>query len=1302
MADFSALETAIAAYVKQNGNNAITGNGLQDILLAIVDAIGNDALNDLVADLAAEVTARQNADGALQDNIDAETTARAGADNALGDRITAIEGKIPSAATSSNQLADKAFVNAYVQALNDAVSAIQGKIPSEASDENQLADKAFVNALIAAIQEKIPSAASALNKLADKEWVTSLTTVLQSTINAVKDDVQNGYVYAGIAKPWSAPASGKVFYIATIRGQYTNFGNIDVPDGINILRKIGNNWVSDFVFNSDALRREIEDFKAQVRDWMCAYAPIVINGDVTNAPDEVDLTAAPDNLLKFKDKSYNPAVWSGLGKKYLRKNIIPEVESVSFDGFVENVPTMETLSGTPDAVFFDRVNEVFVGLKDNVYYLAWTDDGDFVPVTTTLVYMYDGTPYRWNGTDLEVDEDIVPTLNNILTQAMISDENTIYVIQYDFNLGGDTVTIPENCVLEFEGGSLRNGTLSIHGTRVITDTIGKPWDNTLKLVGTFDNMPKRDYSTSELGIPYTNSKVNRRIQDNNFYYTLTYHDPNKRKDNNSGPNDCLLYMSPDGFNYSLGYKLNLCDNPVKSKTLDYSFVFFNGTFYIVGDYYDASKPYVDGDLGGNNCICIYTSKDLLNFTCKEIVIPDSLRPSFRQAWAPDIFVFGNELYITVTSTDGSSIFVVPKSYRKRWCHNLGYVFKLNQETLEIDSYTTIVLPDNSTEQVPAKNWIDEYFFVYNSTWYLIVKDETNRNNKLYKVLNPEDLMSPNPETQIHIGNASGVEGEPIHTFNFVGEGASVAINGSSLYFYFDIYANSEEGDIMFAQSTGVVVSNNLTTFSNCTDVNVEDNVWNRHSSYKFSTDAERAVINTAIFLNGNVNSIIYEDINTRYPLANKVRENKFLPSPKTTYCIRGAEQLTIENIDKRFFRRGDRFIVNFETNQDKASLEIKSDNFYPKNTVFYGKQYKEAIIEFYYDGANFRCNPILKNVNTEFDYTVRDIGPVASFSKTFILGDMGVNVHDKLYFACNALGYANNIAGSVTFFDEEGNEISSKAVSNCSVCILLIVYVPKTAYQMHISCGKNASSSPNLTFNYVSISKNPSKDIILGTLKPYNFGDSIVSNTVSANNNTSFFSVLRERYQMPNFQYAIGGGSWTVISGRGNIYDKVLQTLNADKIRQQKLIFLSGGFNDAANGATIGESDTSYSVNGSNTYHNMNTLIGRIENCIATLFELRETQNNKPDIPFTIVYILTYPKQGIDTFCTARKQIREVCEKWGILLIDMADITGIISDDNWANLDGMFCDNTHPSEKANRLIADYVEDKIYNRIVNGV
>lgn len=57
---------------------------------------------------------------------------------------------------------------------------------------------------------------------------------------------------------------------------------------------------------------------------------------------------------------------------------------------------------------------------------------------------------------------------NLLTQQMISEENTIYIIQYDYNLSEQTIIIPNNSVLVFEGGSISNGTITGANTDIVS------------------------------------------------------------------------------------------------------------------------------------------------------------------------------------------------------------------------------------------------------------------------------------------------------------------------------------------------------------------------------------------------------------------------------------------------------------------------------------------------------------------------------------------------------------------------------------------------------------------------------------------------------------------------------------------------------------------------------------------------------------------------------------------------------------------------------------------------------------------
>lgn len=95
--------------------------------------------------------------------------------------------------------------------------------------------------------------------------------------------------------------------------------------------------------------------------------------------------AAIDNIQGGADKEYNPAEFSGLGKVYLKKNIV-EVGDVEM-----NILTQS----------------------------AFYKEGTQTPNT-----------------------------------------NTVFVVQYDFDLNGETIALPENSTLEFDGGSIVNGKIT--------------------------------------------------------------------------------------------------------------------------------------------------------------------------------------------------------------------------------------------------------------------------------------------------------------------------------------------------------------------------------------------------------------------------------------------------------------------------------------------------------------------------------------------------------------------------------------------------------------------------------------------------------------------------------------------------------------------------------------------------------------------------------------------------------------------------------------------------------------------------
>ena len=63
--------------------------------------------------------------------------------------------------------------------------------------------------------------------------------------------------------------------------------------------------------------------------------------------------------------------------------------------------------------------------------------------------------------------------------------NVIYKITKDIDLGGETLTIPEGCTLDFQGGNFSNGTIVGNNTKVFS-SVSRIFDLSIELSGTWD------------------------------------------------------------------------------------------------------------------------------------------------------------------------------------------------------------------------------------------------------------------------------------------------------------------------------------------------------------------------------------------------------------------------------------------------------------------------------------------------------------------------------------------------------------------------------------------------------------------------------------------------------------------------------------------------------------------------------------------------------------------------------------------------------------------------------------------------
>lgn len=95
---------------------------------------------------------------------------------------------------------------------------------------------------------------------------------------------------------------------------------------------------------------------------------------------------------------------------------------------------------------------------------------------------------------------------NLLEQANINKPNTVYVVRYDFCLGGATITLPKNSTLKFEGGSIDNGTIVGQNTKIDAG-LTKIFGTDITLNGTWisDSLSPEHFGT--IGIDATQDTI---------------------------------------------------------------------------------------------------------------------------------------------------------------------------------------------------------------------------------------------------------------------------------------------------------------------------------------------------------------------------------------------------------------------------------------------------------------------------------------------------------------------------------------------------------------------------------------------------------------------------------------------------------------------------------------------------------------------------------------------------------------------------------------------------------------------------
>ena len=248
--------------------------------------------------------------------------------------------------------------------------------------------------------------------------------ILNSVLNQMVNILGTGYQFAGVATIDTNPGApdAKVFYIANGKGTYTNFSGIEVTEDDVVVLYWDSSWHK--VSTGIASQAKLSELKEKI-DALALGAFYGFFPDFSFLP--VDVTT-PGYAYVGLDNPYK--IWNFNGKSWSDSGTSIDMNDADEEDITRNVDGK-------------------LQFKDRAY--------------------GDGMGY-------------VILRKDMTFASQITQMNTIYEIRYEFDLNGANVSIPDGCVLKFEGGKVKNGSLNVNKASIQSPLI-KIFDESLTVIG---------------------------------------------------------------------------------------------------------------------------------------------------------------------------------------------------------------------------------------------------------------------------------------------------------------------------------------------------------------------------------------------------------------------------------------------------------------------------------------------------------------------------------------------------------------------------------------------------------------------------------------------------------------------------------------------------------------------------------------------------------------------------------------------------------------------------------------------------
>lgn len=357
----------------------------------------------------------------------------------------------------------------------------------KANDNQEITGPVLQQALLDMVDELDlnPELQEAINT--EKEARQTADIQLGDLITGIKNNIDNGYVYAGIATPLTTPVSGKVFYLAKEAGTYTNFGELILSQGINILRYNGSAWsLNSFIGIDDAPTQGSSNFvkSSGVLDSIIkdgsAFDLSAYNGGATYA----DLSAALTALNAI------PATYKkgGMSMKYVQTSDNKYVQyRLMANAFTTDVTQWQGIDDEPTAGSNNQVKSQ--GILSNLTNLSFCGR-DTTFVSQEIKGLLKGHPYTlsFKNTNWEKHLDTKWTI----FELWYKDINDVTHDLINIQIGGTVYEclpfiIPDEAERVYYGGRAKDGVIvrfsitDAASTKIIPVSNNNPISNNVKI-----------------------------------------------------------------------------------------------------------------------------------------------------------------------------------------------------------------------------------------------------------------------------------------------------------------------------------------------------------------------------------------------------------------------------------------------------------------------------------------------------------------------------------------------------------------------------------------------------------------------------------------------------------------------------------------------------------------------------------------------------------------------------------------------------------------------------------------------------